>query len=50
MPPIYIPPEAIKPDADGKATVVVYYAGERITFTVEVPPPTVPTEPEPKPV
>lgn len=46
--PIVIPPEAIVPDPDGKAHVVVYYGGQRITFTVEMPERTPPTEPEPK--
>ena len=46
--PIVIPPEAIVPGQDGKAHVVVYYGGQRITFTVEMPKPTVPTQPAPK--
>lgn len=48
--PIVIPPEAILPEPDGKAHVVVYtYTSQglqRITFTVEPPPP--PTEATPK--
>ena len=46
--PIVIPPEAIVPGQDGEAHVVVYYGGQRITFTVEMPKPTVPTQPAPK--
>lgn len=46
--PIVIPPEAIIPEPDGKAHLVVYYNGQRTTFTVEMPPPTVPTTPAPK--
>lgn len=48
-PPIVIPPEAIVPGADGKAHVVVYYAGQRVTFTVEMPARVPPTEATPKP-
>lgn len=48
--PIVIPPEAVIPDQEGKAHVVVYYGGERVTFTVDMsgtkPPPTAAT---PKP-
>jgi hypothetical protein len=46
--PIVIPPEAIVPDDDGKAHVVVYYGGQRITFTVEMPVREPPTEATPK--
>jgi hypothetical protein len=48
-PPIVIPPEAIVPGADGKAHLVVYYQGQRVTFTVEVPERVPPTEATPKP-
>lgn len=52
--PIVIPPEAIIPDTEGKFTAVVYYntgmGVQRITFGGELPPPTVPVEPTPKPV
>lgn len=47
-PPIVIPPEAIVPEPDGTAHVVVYYGGQRITFTVEMTPPVPPTEAAPK--
>jgi hypothetical protein len=46
--PIVIPPEAIVPEPDGKAHVVVYYGGQRITFTVEMPVREPPTEATPK--
>jgi hypothetical protein len=47
-PPIYIPPQA-PPVQEGKAYIVAYIPGEgRVTFTVDLPEPTVPTEPEPK--
>jgi hypothetical protein len=46
--PIVIPPEAIVPAPDGKAHVVVYYGGQRITFTVEMPQRVPPTEAAPK--
>ena len=55
-PPIYVPPQApiTDPDDPQKAYLVAYmpaYGGgyERITFSVEIPPPTTPTEPSPKP-
>ena len=48
--PIVIPPEAIVPEPDGKAHVVVYYGGQRVTFTVEMPERVPPTEAAPKPV
>src|SRR4029077_3972889 len=53
--PIVIPPDAIVPEPGDptKAHMVVYYntpqGPQRIAFTVEIPPPTVPTEPAPKP-
>ena len=46
--PIVIPPEAIVPAPDGKAHVVVYYGGQRVTFTVEMPVRPPPTEATPK--
>lgn len=46
--PIVIPPEAIVPEPDGTAHVVVYYGGQRITFTVDMTPPVPPTEATPK--
>ena len=46
--PIVIPPEAIVPEPDGKAHVVVYYQGQRVTFTVEMPARVPPTEAAPK--
>ena len=46
--PIVIPPEAIVPEPDGKAHLVVYYGGQRITFTVEMPARVPPTEAAPK--
>jgi hypothetical protein len=53
--PIVIPPEAIVPEPSDptKAHLVVYYNSpqgpQRITFTVDLPDPTVPAEPAPKP-
>jgi len=55
-PPIYVPPQApiTDPDDPQKAYLVAYMPAavggyERITFSVEIPPPTQPTEPSPKP-
>jgi hypothetical protein len=49
--PIVIPPEAIIPDQSGKAHIVVYHEGKRMTFTVDtttLPPRPPPTEATPK--